>query len=106
VGGSRLGYARHRVEDGEQLVGGDRLDQVVIEADPGWPRRAFGVVTRQRVVELFRNPVNAAGEVNAGGPVGARGKISCLDQPLRIPGCRRRWTGSGVVLTALGASRP
>jgi sugar lactone lactonase YvrE len=94
-------------------------------------RNAIVVVTRQRVVELFRNPVNAAGlrnaadgnasnhvlefptspvlaghafcttssdgnrrdnspnaagEVNAGGPVGARGKISCLDQPLRIPG--------------------
>ncbi|HEY6175169.1 MAG TPA: SMP-30/gluconolactonase/LRE family protein [Kofleriaceae bacterium] len=32
------------------------------------------------------NAPNSAGEVNAGGPVGARGKISCLDQPLRIPG--------------------
>lgn len=94
-------------------------------------RNAIVVVTRQRVVELFRNPVNAAGlrnaadgnanqhilefptspvlaghtfctassdgnrrdnspntagEINAAGPVGARGKISCLDQPLRIPG--------------------
>jgi sugar lactone lactonase YvrE len=91
-------------------------------------RNAIIVVTRQRVVELFRNPVNAAGlrnaadgasnrvlefptspvltgrafcvaqsdgnrrdnspntggEINAGGPVGARGKISCLDQSLRI----------------------
>ena len=94
-------------------------------------RNAIVVVTRQRVVELFRNPanaaglrnaadgnasnhilefptspflagdafcatssdgnrrdnsLNAAGEVNVGGPVGARGKISCLDQALRIPG--------------------
>ena len=93
-------------------------------------RNAIVVVTRRRVVELFRNPVNAAGlrnaadgasnrilefptspvltghtfctassdgnrrdnspssagEINSGGPVGARGKISCLDQPLRIPG--------------------
>jgi hypothetical protein len=93
-------------------------------------RNAIVVVTRQRTVELFRNPVNAAGlrnaadgasdrilefptspvltghtfctassdgnrrdnspniagEINSGGPVGARGKISCLDQPLRIPG--------------------
>lgn len=93
-------------------------------------RNAIVVVTRQRVVELFRNPVNAtglrnaadgasnhvlefptspflagdtfctansdgnrrdnspnsAGEVNSGGPVGARGKIACLDQSLRIPG--------------------
>jgi sugar lactone lactonase YvrE len=94
-------------------------------------RNAIVVVTRQRVVELFHNPANAAGlrnaadgaasnhilefptspflaghafcttnsdgnrrdnfpnaagEVNAGGPVGARGKISCLDQALRIPG--------------------
>jgi len=29
------------------------------------------------------NSPNTAGEVNAAGPVGARGKISCLDQPLR-----------------------
>jgi hypothetical protein len=29
---------------------------------------------------------NAAGEINSGGPIGARGKISCLDQTLVIPG--------------------
>ena len=29
---------------------------------------------------------NSAGEVNSGGPVGARGKISCMDQELSIPG--------------------
>jgi sugar lactone lactonase YvrE len=32
------------------------------------------------------NSPRAAGEVNGGGPVGARGKISCMDQDLEIPG--------------------
>jgi len=32
------------------------------------------------------NSPNSAGEINSGGPVGARGKISCMDQPLDIPG--------------------
>jgi hypothetical protein len=32
------------------------------------------------------NSPNSAGEINSGGPVGARGKISCMDQPLNIPG--------------------
>lgn len=32
------------------------------------------------------NSPRAAGEVNGGGPVGARGKISCMDQDVRIPG--------------------
>jgi sugar lactone lactonase YvrE len=96
-------------------------------------RNAIVVVTKHRdVVEIFRNPPNAAhlrnsadpavgndhiletptspflsgrlfcvaqsdgnrrdnspnspGEVNAGGPVGTRGKVSCMDQPLKIPG--------------------
>ena len=34
------------------------------------------------------NSPNAAGEVNQGGPEGARGKISCMDQELEIPGLR------------------
>lgn len=34
------------------------------------------------------NSPNSAGEINSGGPVGARGKISCMDEPLRIPGLR------------------
>lgn len=34
------------------------------------------------------NSPNSAGEVNQGGPVGARGKISCMDQELGIPGAR------------------
>jgi sugar lactone lactonase YvrE len=32
------------------------------------------------------NSPNTAGEINSGGPVGARGKISCMDQPLQISG--------------------
>ena len=32
------------------------------------------------------NSPNSAGEINSGGAVGTRGKISCLDQPLKIPG--------------------
>jgi sugar lactone lactonase YvrE len=32
------------------------------------------------------NSPNTAGEVNSAGPVGARGKISCMDQELEIPG--------------------
>lgn len=32
------------------------------------------------------NSPNSAGEVNSGGPVGARGKISCMDQSLIVPG--------------------
>ena len=32
------------------------------------------------------NSPNSAGEVNSGGPVGSRGKISCMDQALVVPG--------------------
>jgi sugar lactone lactonase YvrE len=32
------------------------------------------------------NSPNSAGEVNSGGPVGNRGKISCMDQALLVPG--------------------
>jgi sugar lactone lactonase YvrE len=34
------------------------------------------------------NSPSSAGEVNQGGPVGARGKISCMDQDLHVPGQR------------------
>lgn len=34
------------------------------------------------------NSPNTAGEVNQGGPIGARGKISCMDQRVDIPGDR------------------
>jgi sugar lactone lactonase YvrE len=32
------------------------------------------------------NSPNSAGEINSGGPVGARGKISCMEEELKIPG--------------------
>jgi sugar lactone lactonase YvrE len=32
------------------------------------------------------NSPNGAGEIASGGPIGARGKISCMDQPLPVPG--------------------
>ena len=32
------------------------------------------------------NSPNSAGEVNQGGPVGARGKVACMEQALEIPG--------------------
>jgi sugar lactone lactonase YvrE len=32
------------------------------------------------------NSPSTAGEINSGGPEGARGKISCMEQPLTIPG--------------------
>jgi sugar lactone lactonase YvrE len=32
------------------------------------------------------NSPNSAGEINSGGAVGARGKISCMDEELKIPG--------------------
>jgi hypothetical protein len=35
------------------------------------------------------NSPNAQGEINSGGPVGARGKVSCMDQPVNIPGRTR-----------------
>jgi hypothetical protein len=34
------------------------------------------------------NSPRAAGEIDAGGAVGRRGKISCMDQELEIPGLR------------------
>jgi hypothetical protein len=69
-------------------------------------RNAIVVVTRQRVVELFRNPVNAAVRSTRAdrSARGARSRVSISH--CAFPGCRCRWTGSGVVLTALGASRP
>jgi sugar lactone lactonase YvrE len=32
------------------------------------------------------NSPNSAGEINSGGAVGARGKVACMDQDLKIPG--------------------
>ena len=121
----------HPYLEGSDGIALDRAGNIWSAANE---RNAIVVVTRQgRVLEFFRNPVNAstglrnaaataegnrhilelptspfllgnqlcvaqsdgdrrdnspraAGEINAGGPVGARGKISCLDQPLEIPG--------------------
>src|SRR5262245_60476294 len=57
---------------------------------PGFPARPFpagpNVLPPRPGRRPPRQPPNTGGEVNAGGPVGARGKISCMDQPLRIPG--------------------
>jgi sugar lactone lactonase YvrE len=120
-------FVQHPYLEGADGIALDREGNIWVATNE---RNAIIVVTRQRVVEVFRNPANAAGlrnasdtgnshilefptspflagrtfcatssdggrrdnapnsggEVNAGGPVGARGKISCMDQPLRIPG--------------------
>jgi SMP-30/Gluconolactonase/LRE-like region len=34
------------------------------------------------------NSPSSLGEINSGGPVGARGKISCMDQDLKVPGLK------------------
>ena len=120
----------HPLLEGTDGIALDRAGNIWNAANE---RNAIVVVTRDgRVVEIFRNPLNAAGlrnsadaavgndhilefstspflsghrlcvansdgnrrdnspnsagEINSGGPVGARGKISCMDQPLKIPG--------------------
>ena len=120
----------HPLLEGTDGIALDRAGNIWNAANE---RNAIVVVTHdRRVMELFRNPLNAAGlrnsadstlndkyilefptspvlsdhrfcvansdgnrrdnfpnsagEINSGGPVGARGKISCLDQPLTIPG--------------------
>jgi sugar lactone lactonase YvrE len=123
-------FVAHPLLDGTDGIALDRAGNVWNAANE---RNAIVVVTHdRRVMEVFRNPLNAAGlrnsadstlndkyilefptspvlsdhrfcvansdgnrrdnspnsagEVNSGGPVGARGKISCMDQPLTIPG--------------------
>ena len=123
-------FVEHPSLEGVDGIALDRAGNICSAANE---RNAIVVVTRKReVVEVFRNPPNAArlrnsadpsvgddhiletptspflsgqrlcvaqsdgnrrdnspnapGEINAAGAVGARGKISCLDQPLRIPG--------------------
>jgi hypothetical protein len=34
------------------------------------------------------NSPSSLGEINSGGPVGARGKISCMDEELKVPGLK------------------
>jgi len=123
-------FVSHAYLEGTDGIALDRAGNIWNSANE---RNAIVVVTKHgRVVEVFRNPVNAAGlrnsadpavgndhilelptspfllgklfctansdgnrrdnspntagEVNSSGPVGARGKISCMDQPLEIPG--------------------
>ena len=125
-------FVAHPYLEGTDGIALDRAGNIWNSANE---RNAVVVVTKDRdVVEIFRNPVNAAGlrnaadatlginhilelptspvlfgkrfctansdgnrrdnspnsagEVNQGGPVGARGKISCMDQDLVIPGAR------------------
>jgi sugar lactone lactonase YvrE len=123
-------FVAHPLLEGTDGIALDRAGNIWNAANE---RNAIVVVTRNReVLEIFRNPLNAAGlrnsadppvgndhilefptspflsghrlcvansdgnrrdnspnsagEINSGGPVGARGKISCMDQPLNIPG--------------------
>jgi sugar lactone lactonase YvrE len=123
-------FVSHAYLEGTDGIALDRAGNIWNSANE---RNAIVVVTKhRRVVEVFRNPLNARGlrnsadtadgnkrilelptspfllgklfctansdgnrrdnspnadgEVNSGGPVGARGKISCMDQPLEIPG--------------------
>jgi sugar lactone lactonase YvrE len=123
-------FVAHPLLEGTDGIAFDRAGNLWNAANE---RNAIVVVTKHRdVVEIFRNPPNAAhlrnsadpavgsdhiletptspvlagrlfcvaqsdgnrrdnspnspGEVNSGGPVGARGKVSCMDQPLTIPG--------------------
>lgn len=125
-------FVAHPFLEGTDGIALDRAGNIWNSANE---RNAIVVVTRHgRVVEFFRNPVNAAGlrnsadsvaennrilefptspfllgkkfctsnsdgdrrdnspraagEINAGGAVGTRGKISCLDQDLEVPGLR------------------
>ena len=123
-------FVAHPLLEGTDGIALDRAGNIWNAANE---RNAIVVVTHdRRVIEVFRNPLNAsglrnsadpevgqdhilefptspflsghrlcvansdgnrrdnspngAGEINSGGPAGARGKISCLDQPLNIPG--------------------
>jgi len=44
--------------------------------------------TSQSDLNRRDNSPNSAGEINSSGPVGARGKISCMDQDLKVPGLK------------------
>lgn len=123
-------FVAHPYLEGTDGIALDREGNIWNSANE---RNAIVAVTRHRsVVEVFRNPVNAAGlrnsadpavgnnhilelptspfllgkkfctansdgnrrdnspntagEINSAGPAGARGKISCMDQALEIPG--------------------
>jgi sugar lactone lactonase YvrE len=123
-------FVAHPYLEGTDGIALDRAGNIWNSANE---RNAIVVVTKDGgVIEIFRNPVNAAGlrnsadaavgnnhilefptspflsgkrlctsssdgnrrdnspsnvgEINSGGAVGARGKISCMDQELKIPG--------------------
>jgi sugar lactone lactonase YvrE len=123
-------FVQHPALEGTDGIALDKAGNIWNAANE---RNAIVVVTKDRqVIEIFRNPPNAAGlrnsadpsygdnhilelptspvlfektfcvansdgnrrdnspnsvgEINSGGPVGARGKISCMDQRLQIPG--------------------
>ena len=123
-------FVAHPLIEGTDGIALDRKGNIWNAANE---RNAIVVVTRDgRVIEIFRNPLNAAGlrnsadpvvgndrilefptspfvsgdrlcvaqsdgnrrdnspntagEVNSAGPPGARGKISCMDQPLDVRG--------------------
>jgi sugar lactone lactonase YvrE len=123
-------FAAHPLLEGTDGIALDRAGNIWNAANE---RNAIVVVTKQRqVVEIFRNPPNAAGlrnsadtsfgdnhilefptspfltgrtlcvansdgnrrdnspntagEINSAGPIGARGKVSCMDNPLQIAG--------------------
>ena len=123
-------FVQHAMLEGTDGIALDKAGNIWNAANE---RNAIVVVTKDReVIEIFRNPPNAAGlrnsadpavgdnhilelptspvlfdktfcvansdgnrrdnspnsvgEINSGGPVGARGKISCMDQRLQIPG--------------------
>jgi sugar lactone lactonase YvrE len=123
-------FVAHPMLEGTDGIALDRAGNIWNAANE---RNAIVVVTKQReVIEIFRNPANAAGlrnsadpsvgndhiletptspflagrlfcvansdgnrrdnspnsagEINSGGAVGARGKISCMDQRLQIAG--------------------
>jgi sugar lactone lactonase YvrE len=123
-------FVAHPYLEGTDGIALDRAGNIWASANE---RNAIVVATKQgTVVEVFRNPVNAArlrssadaavgndhivefptspfllgkkfctsnsdgnrrdnspntaGEINSAGPVGRRGKISCMDQELTIPG--------------------
>lgn len=125
-------FVAHGALEGTDGIALDRAGNIWNSANE---RNAIVVVTKNRdVIEIFRNPVNAAGlrnsadaavgnnhilefptspvlvdkrfctsqsdgdrrdnspraagEINAGGAVGTRGKISCMDQELEIRGAR------------------
>ena len=68
--------------DGEGEIGNDHI--LEFPTSPVLSGHRFCVANSDN--NRRDNSPNTAGEINSGGPAGARGKISCMDQPLNIPG--------------------